>query len=124
VRERGRDHGGVPAVGGPGPTGDLDRLRAEYGIAFGRYVSRRDEETLQAAYELGRAGLVEGVNVLDLVQVHHDALLRVLERPREGEELSDLVDAGARFFTEVLGAVEMTRRGFLETRRGAAPPRA
>ena len=59
-------------------TGDLARLRQSYCVGFLRYLSRRDELTLHTAYELGRRGLVSGVSLLDLVQIHHAVLVDTL----------------------------------------------
>ena len=60
-------------------TGDVvARLRQSYSVGFLRYLSRRDELTLHTAYELGRRGLVSGVSLLDLVQIHHAVLVDTL----------------------------------------------
>jgi hypothetical protein len=62
-------------------TGDaVARLRQSYSVGFLRYLSRRDELTLHTAYELGRRGLVTGVSLLDLVQIHHAVLVDALTR--------------------------------------------
>lgn len=94
-------------------TGDLARTRQSYGVGFLRYLSRRDELTLHAAYELGRRGLATGVSLLDLVQIHHAVLVDVLHDPGAGE-LVDIADAAAAFLAEVLAPFEMTRRAVLD----------
>jgi hypothetical protein len=100
------------------------RLRQSYGVAFLRYLSRRDELTLHMAYELGRGGLAAGVSLLDLVQIHHCVLVDTLNDPSAGE-LDDIAHAAAAFLAEVLAPFEMTRRAVLD-RTGeetAAKPR-
>ena len=102
----------ITAVAGPDADA-LERLHIEYCTAFRRYVSRRDEVTLRAAYEIGREAVVSGVSVLDLAQIHHRALLRELV-VRDRDDFVDVADAASRFFTEMLGTVEMTQRGLRE----------
>jgi len=100
------------------------RLRQSYSVGFLRYLSRRDELTLHTAYELGRRGLVSGVSLLDLVQIHHAVLVDTLT-DRGACDLGDVADAAAAFLAEVLGPFEMTRRALLD-RAGegaAASPR-
>ena len=95
-------------------TGDVvARLRQSYSVGFLRYLSRRDELTLHTAYELGRRGLVTGVSLLDLVQIHHAVLVDALTDRGPGE-LRDVADAAAAFLAEVLGPFEMTRRAVLD----------
>lgn len=95
-------------------TGDVvARLRQSYSVGFLRYLSRRDELTLHTAYELGRRGLVAGVSLLDLVQIHHAVLVDVLT-DRGAGELGEVADAAAAFLAEVLGPFEMTHRAVLD----------
>ena len=94
-------------------TGKVARLRQSYNVGFLRYLSRRDELTLHAAYELGRNGLTTGVSMLDLVQIHHAVLVDALSDPGAGE-LRDIADAAAAFLAEVLAPFEMTRRAVLD----------
>ena len=91
----------------------LARLRQNYGVGFLRYLGRRDETALLAAYELGRSGLTGGVSLLDIVQVHHRVLVDAL-RDARGPELEDVAEAASAFLTEVLASFEMARRAALE----------
>ena len=102
-------------------TDPLARLRRNYRARFMGYLSRRDESALWSAYELGREGLTSGVSLLDVVQVHHDALVGVL-RGASGNDLPDVADAATTFLVEVLAPFEMTRRGFLESSAGNRRP--
>lgn len=102
----------------------LARLRQNYEVGFLRYLGRRDETALLAAYELGRSGLTSGISLLDVVQVHHGVLVDAL-RDARGRELEDVAEAAAAFLTEALAPFEMTRRAALDRAddRPAAPPR-
>lgn len=90
-------------------TDELARLRRNYAARFLRYLVRRDESALLAAYELGRAALPAGVSLLDLVAVHHAVLLDAL-RDTAIDELPDVAGAAATFLLEVLASYEMARR--------------
>jgi hypothetical protein len=55
---------------------------------------------------------VDGLTILDLVQVHHDVLREVLGTGSP-EELDGLTATAGDFLVEVLATYEMTRRGYL-----------
>src|SRR4051794_9406712 len=91
------------------------RLRQNYAAAFARYLIHRDEAALEAAYELGRNGLQDGVRLLDVVLIHHQVVIDALpgiEGPQE------LAGAAATFLIEVLASFEMAQRAFQEGRNG------
>ena len=90
----------------------LERLRRNYRAAFLRYLPNRDEAALDAGYQIGRSAVVDGLTILDLVQVHHDVLREVLPTGSP-EELDGLTATAADFLVEVLATYEMTRRGYL-----------
>ena len=90
----------------------LERLHRNYRAAFLRYLPKRDEAALDAGYQIGRSAVVDGLSILDLVQVHHDVLREVL-RTGSPEELDGLTATAADFLVEVLATYEMTRRGYL-----------
>jgi Phosphoserine phosphatase RsbU, N-terminal domain len=90
-------------------TDPLTRLRQDYRAAFVRYLSRRDEAALRAAYETGRTALSAGIGLLDVVQVHHAVLLGELRAARDPGELQEVGDLASAFLVEVLAPYEMTR---------------
>ena len=73
----------------------LERLRLNYRPVFLRYLPRREETALHGAYELGRTAMVDGVSLLDLVQVHHDTLFDVLQQSA-GQDLEGTAIAASR----------------------------
>jgi hypothetical protein len=77
-----------------------------------RYLPNRDEAALDAGYQIGRSAVVDGLTILDLVQVHHDVLREVLGTGSP-EELDGLTATAGDFLVEVLATYEMTRRGYL-----------
>ena len=100
-----------------------ERFRRDYAPAFLRYLSQRTEPGLRAAYELGRAAMTQGLNLLDLAQIHHSVVLEVLKTSRSDEELEEIAVAASAFFVEVLATFEMAQRGFAETRLPGADGR-
>jgi Phosphoserine phosphatase RsbU, N-terminal domain len=96
----------------------LEGLTRNYRTAFLAYLSRREESGLHRAYEIGRSAVTEGLNLLDLVRVHHEVLLEVL-RETPAEELAGVATAAAEFLMEVLATSEMARRAFVKSTASA-----
>ncbi len=91
---------------------DLAKVRLDYRAAFLRYLPRREEVALHAGYMLGRSAVADGLSLLDLVQVHHEVLLQVLE-DSTGEDLAPIASAASEFLLEVLATYDMAARGLL-----------
>src|SRR3712207_2752376 len=87
-----------------------------YAACFDAYLREPREETLQAAYELGRRAVEDEMSVLDLAIAHH-AALRGAVRAGAGDSA---LGAAEEFFLESLAAFEMVQRGFREARDRAA----
>lgn len=98
----------------------LRRLHQNYTPAFLGHLARRDEATLHAAYELGRAALADDVSLLDLVRIHSAVLRTVLVSEPDPQDIPAILDASAAFLVESLAPFEMARRSFLE-QTGPAP---
>ena len=96
----------------------LDEFRAAYGAAFRTYVVDPTELNLRTAYELGREAVIRELSVLDLITVHHDALLDAL-REVTAADFERVTRAAAGFVLESVSAFEMVRRGFNEARDAA-----
>ncbi len=84
-------------------------LAAGYADALRGYLLVGGEVRLTAAYELGRRAVAAGVTVLELSDLHHDALLGAMGGAGDGR---DAVAAGRDVLREALSAYEMVRRGF------------
>ncbi|HEX4183662.1 MAG TPA: ATP-binding protein [Caulobacteraceae bacterium] len=89
---------------------------------FGRlYVSALNsqligsgEHPLHQAYELGRRALGLSIGMLDLIQLHHDALAELRLEIQIEDDPAALALA-AEFLAECLSPFEMTLRGFQES---------
>ena len=89
----------------------LDAVSRDYRAAFLRYLPRRDEAALHCGYELGRGAVADGVSLLELVRIHHEVLLGVLQDSRP-EELAEVATAASEFLVEALAVHEMAQRRF------------
>ena len=94
-------------------TAALENLRRNYRAAFLRYLPRREEAPLHVGYQIGRTAIADGLSILDLVQVHHDVFLEVLQ-DTETDDLPRVATAASEFLLEVLAAYDMAQRGFRE----------
>ncbi|HEY8075572.1 MAG TPA: ATP-binding protein [Labilithrix sp.] len=86
---------------------DFERRYVE---ALDAHLERRDEETLSAAYELGRRALASDLGVLDMAAAHRAALARIVATRADPAT----IDAAEDFFRELLSSFEMTFRGYGE----------
>jgi signal transduction histidine kinase len=90
---------------------DFDR---RYVAALGSQLGESGEQPLHQAYELGRRALGFGVGMLDLVQLHHEALAE-LTAENQAEIDAKAMGLAAEFLSECLSPYEMTLRGFRES---------
>jgi Phosphoserine phosphatase RsbU, N-terminal domain len=87
---------------------ELERVRRNYRVAFLRYLSQQDEAALNAAYQIGRTAVTEGLSLLKLAEIHHQVLFEVL-KDSPSEDLDDLASTAADFLVELLASYEMAR---------------
>ena len=85
-----------------------------YAKGLEEYLSGGGESALRSAYEIGRTALGDGIGVLDIAAIHHDALASVLQRMSGSAALEQDFDRAKEFFSESLSPYEMTHRGFRE----------
>jgi len=86
---------------------EFDRL---YAGALETYLERHDEEALNAAYELGRRAMGQGLGVLDMAEIHRRAIASIPGLP--STELIARLHAAEDFFRELLSPFEMMFRGY------------
>src|SRR5689334_7739118 len=91
-----------------------DRLREPYIAVLEDYFAGGGETALQRAYELGRGAMLEGIGVLEITEVYHQALTTVLERTPTSEQIRDRIRMATTLFAESLSPFEMFQRGFEE----------
>src|SRR5258707_1025205 len=96
-------------------AGTLNEIADRYLSSFQNYLRGGGETALRQAYELGRQAMMEGLGVLEITVLYHQALANALQRTVGPAESSRVVQSGESFFLESLAAFEMTHRGFRET---------
>lgn len=94
-----------------------------YAAALRGFLLAGGEGQLTAAYELGRRAVADGLTVLELSEVHHDAVLAAMAGATDADEARRAVDAGRELLREALSAYEMVRRGFDDAREEALAAR-
>jgi len=92
----------------------VDALKGEYVRVLQEYLADGGEAALQRAYELGRQLLADGMAVLEIAALHHDAMATVAAETLKSEEASRTIKTAGEFFAESLSPFEMTHRGFRE----------
>jgi signal transduction histidine kinase len=100
---------------GLAPTDVLGDLSRRYTAALREYLADGSEAALLSAYELGRAALTEGVDVLDMAGVHQGALVESLVERLAPARSAPLANRAAEFFAGALAPYEMSRRAFEES---------
>ena len=94
------------------------QFQQRYSAAFATFLAERDEQSLRAAYELGRDAVRYDISLLEIAQAHHDALERRLA-DASADEVMATCSAAGEFLVESLAAFEMVQRGSSEARRAA-----
>jgi signal transduction histidine kinase len=89
----------------------------DYRSALSEYAMRGGEAALGRGYDLGRKAMTEGKNLLEIVSLHHQALLGIVQEAKEENGLGDLLQAGADFLAESVSPYEMAHRGFQDAVR-------
>ncbi len=94
---------------------DLPRALAEpYLKGLQDFLSGSGEDALGRAYEFGRDALAGGHSILEILDLHHTTLQRLLENAHYPEAVAAVLQGAGAFLAEVLSPYEMTNRGFRE----------
>src|SRR5271154_5491840 len=91
----------------------LPSFPATYCEALAEYLARPGEATLHQAYELGRAAMNAGLGIVDIIRLHHQALL---EDAVKGELRGQIRELES-FLLEALSPFEAAYRGFKDARQ-------
>lgn len=94
-------------------TAARERLAGDYPPVLMAYLAHPDEEHRHAAYQLGRAALVDGVSLLDLIRTHHATVGPILAATVQ-PDVPATFDAAATFLVEAMVPYDIARSGFLE----------
>jgi PAS domain S-box-containing protein len=87
-------------------------LLARYTAALREYLFEGGETALHRAYELGRSALADGLGVLEVAAVHHQAMVEILGSTND--DVPGALAAAGQFLAEGLSPFEMTHRGYRE----------
>jgi light-regulated signal transduction histidine kinase (bacteriophytochrome) len=91
-----------------------DSAFRRYSALLERCTNGAPEEVLQAAYELGRWAWGQGLGVVYLTMLHHEALGALLQRLTTRDEIGRAAKGAALIAAECLSVFEMAMRGFQE----------
>jgi GAF domain-containing protein len=94
-----------------------------YRTALQGYLLAGGEGQLRIAYELGRRAVAGQLSVLELSDVHHEALLDALAGVDDPMAVGRIVVGAGDFLRETLSAYEMVQRGVREVRASALAER-
>ena len=91
-------------------SAELQARRLEYGRALAAFLQNPErEEACLSAYDFGRRALANGVGLLELATLHHEAVASLLS-DGPSEETAESLSAAKLFFIEALAPFEMSRR--------------
>jgi signal transduction histidine kinase len=90
-----------------------DQFAALYHLALSEYLKGDGESALDRGYELGREAAVNGVGVLEAVEIYKRALEKNLLSRQKPLERSRVIRA-MEFFLESLSPFEVMHRGYRE----------
>ena len=90
-----------------------DSIKASYANALAEYLTDGSEHALGRAYEIGRHALECGMGVLDMAQLHHEAMSGI--PPQQDGPALEAVRAAQRFLLDTLAVFEMALRSFRES---------
>ena len=90
-----------------------------YEAALAEYVREttdgaHDEESLERAHELGRQALADNASVLDISELHHRTIARLVRDAPSAAEAAAMWEAALPFLLQSLAALDMATRGFVE----------
>jgi PAS domain S-box-containing protein len=86
----------------------------QYTDALRNYLTGGGETALLHAYELGRKAVAEDFNVLEMVAIHHEALMTILLSRFETEESARISRRAADLLAESLAPFELAQRSSRE----------
>ena len=88
------------------------------------YLSGESEDALWSAYEFGRHAMATELGPLDIVALHQEALLPIIQHAITTKEAAWIMERATRFFVESLSIFEMISRGYKEINVALRQPNA
>ncbi len=90
-------------------------LKDDYEQALRDYLTGEGEMPLMRAYECGRSILLEGLGVMDMASIHHQALLELLPTFSDPIRIRRALAVSDKILKESLSPFEMAYRGYRES---------
>jgi len=91
-------------------SAELHARRLEYGRALADFLENPErEEACLSAYDFGRRALANGVGLLELATLHHEAVASLLSGA-PSQSTAESLSTAKLFFIEALAPFEMSRR--------------
>jgi two-component system sensor histidine kinase UhpB len=87
----------------------------EYAANLQEYLAGAGETALKRAYEMARQAMADGVGVLEMAALHHEAMALVMRGTFKTESGSWRILAAETVFVESMSPFEMTHRAFRES---------
>jgi len=78
------------------------------------YLNGESEDALWSAYEFGRHAMATELGPLDIVALHQEALLPIIQHAITTKEAAWIMERATKFFVESLSIFEMILRGYKE----------
>lgn len=98
-----------------------------YRMTLARFVATGQERQLEEAYALGRAAFANGATILELVDIHREAVCDQVAKvtgPSSPQTSAELIDTTFGFLAEALSTFEMAQRGYWEAQEAMRRERA
>ncbi|HKQ85969.1 MAG TPA: ATP-binding protein [Candidatus Acidoferrales bacterium] len=90
-------------------------LKTTYESALRNYVEGAAEKDLVCAYELGQTAFAANVGILEIVSLHHSALVETSPRKGHNGDAERLLRLSGQFLAEVFATYELGRRAYGDT---------
>jgi signal transduction histidine kinase len=91
-----------------------ENFEEQYGLGLREYSAGGGELALGRAYELGRRALVEHKSLVEIVSLHHQAVLELVRGAENEKHREELLRTSFEFLAECVSPYEMAHRGFQE----------
>lgn len=92
----------------------VQEIADQYARGLREYLNGSGEESLRGAYELGRQAVSEGLGLLDIVAIAHEASRGILAENSSNKQAEQQTDLAGNFLIESLSAFEMTHRSYVD----------
>lgn len=89
-------------------------LKKKYEALLLEYIENEERSKLGQAYQLGRDVISKGIGMLEIAEIHHETLSKVLSNDISSEEKKRVINSAMEFFLEYFSSYEMVIRGFKE----------